>query len=137
MMWYAAIAGALLLCAQSPARLRTWAALSLSSLAGLLLPPVSVEAYIVVDLLAAALVLRRPAGCAQKVIGLLFAWMVTFHCGFIVSGQHDWVSYYDRQAAIGWAQLACLAAWGLRDVGHTLVHRWADGRVLHSHAGLR
>lgn len=110
--------------------MRTWSALAISSLFGWLLPPLSIAAYIVVDTMAAALVLRRPAGLAQKAVGLGFAGMIMFHCGYLVSAQQNWEGYYAAQSFVGWLQLACLAAWGMVDVGLVLVRHRARRRQM-------
>lgn len=121
--WFYALAASVALCWTSRAKMRTWSALGASSIVGLLLPPVSVGAYMLVDFMAAALVLRKPAGCPQKLVGAAFAGMVAFHIGFIISGRQNWVAYYDMQYLTGWLQLACLAAWGAWDAGLVVVHR--------------
>lgn len=119
--WFLGLALCLVVCATNEARMRTWSALGAGALAAQLMPPLSVPWYIVADTLCALLVMRHPAGLCQRMIGALFAIMVCFHSGWLLSAQSDWQAYYFGQYVIGWLQLAILGGWGLREnVGYIL-----------------
>jgi len=106
------------------AKCRTWAALMGASLASIVLPYAA--AFMVIDLLAGAMVLRRPAGCGQRAIGLIFAGMALFDIGFIIAGQHDVQAFTGFMVSLGWLQFAILFAWGGYDHwGHHLRRGWA------------
>lgn len=109
------------------AKLRTWGALFAASLAAMVFPYVGV--YIAIDLIAGAVVLTRPAGIEQRLIGLLFAGMAIFDIGFILGGQNDPDQYVRFMLILGWAQAAILAIWGAHDIlGRYLVrHRVGRG----------
>lgn len=108
------------------AKLRTWLALMGASLAAMAFPPLSVGAYIAIDGVAGIIVLAKPAGPVQKLIGELFMLMVCFHLGFALSSAFWPVDgadqfYYQANAATGWLQFAILLGWGLWDAGKALV----------------
>jgi hypothetical protein len=115
MIWYPALVVVLALCCTAEAKMRTWSALAISSLFGWFLPPLAIGSYIIVDTLAAALVLRSPAGVAQRLVGLGFAGMILFHVGYVISPQTNWQEYYRAQEFVGWVQLLLLGVWGVRD----------------------
>jgi len=76
-------------------------------------------AWLMIDLLAGALVLRRPAGQAQRLIGLIFAGMAMFDIGFLIGGSRDTIAFTGFLACLGWVQFVILLAWGLHDhFGH-------------------
>lgn len=78
-------------------------------------PPV----WLTIDLLAGALVLRHPAGQAQRLIGLIFAGMAMFDIGFLIGGARDLAAFTGFLACLGWVQFVILLAWGLHDhFGH-------------------
>lgn len=114
------------------AKLRTWIALMGASMAAMAFPPLSVGAYVAIDIAAGGLVLAKPAGDVQRIIGRLFIVMVMFHLGYLVS-RAIWpiegaeMFYYQANAATGWLQFLCLAGWGLCDAGKALVG-FADRR---------
>ena len=89
---------------------RTWAALGGASLATFFVhDPVG---YIVIDAIAAALVLRDPAGLPQKAIARLFVLMIFFEIGFaFFSPRASWETFTAILTWIGWAQWAILAGW--------------------------
>lgn len=103
------------------AKTRTWAALFISSLAAMFAPFLS--AFVVIDLVAAGVVLRRPAGLAQRTIGALFVGMILFEIGFLFSAgnQVDLLRY--GLQCLGWAQWTVLATWGAYDAVRYCVHR--------------
>lgn len=107
------------------AKLRTWLALMGASFAAMAFPPLSVGAYIAIDTAAGAIVLAKPAGEVQRIIGRLFIVMVMFHLGFLISRAFAPVEgaelfYYQANAATGWLQFLCLIGWGLWDAGKAL-----------------
>lgn len=113
-------------------RVRTWLALFgagyLGHLANRNIGNVDalMTAYIALDLAAAAIVLVRPAGIAQKAIGLCFAVMVLAHVGVVFAtaiGPISTVVYDDLNARLGWAQFLILLLWSCDDVGKAIVRR--------------
>ena len=122
----------------SKQKARTWLALMAASFLSwcfVLSPP----AYIMIDLVAGALVLTRPAGKAQRLIGMLFSGMVIVDVGYWLSPQLDGgVLYYQALLLIGWAQWAILLAWGLYDVREVVGRRLGlVGRAVADRAGAR
>ena len=88
---------------------RTWAALGGASIATFFVhDPVG---YIAIDAIAAALVLRDPAGLPQKAIASLFVVMMFFEIGFVLSPQASWETFTAVLTGLGWAQWAILAGW--------------------------
>lgn len=111
---------------QRGAKLRTWFALMGASLAAMAFPPLTVGAYIAIDIAAGAIVLARPAGEVQRLIGRCFVLMVGFHLGFALNlalGPVEGADlfYYQANTATGWLQFAILLGWGLWDAGKALV----------------
>lgn len=114
-------------------KLRSWGALMGASFIASQIPalpatgqaPVSIiAAYMSIDFGAAMVVLSKPVGCAQRAIGVLFACMFLFHIGFLASAGNA-ASYVMALSLFGWAQWACLVAWGLHDLGEIVArHRW-------------
>lgn len=90
-------------------------------------------AYIAIDLAAAALILIRPAGIAQKAIGFCFAVMVLAHIGVVgasLSGPVHTAIYDDLNTRLGWAQFLILLMWSCTDVGKTALRSLGfDGLV--------
>lgn len=117
-------------------RFRTWGAMLLASIAALGVPVGYPPCYIAIDLLAGALILVRPAGIAQRMIGLLFACMVMFHAGFWLATVVNPITpsirlYLAAQRWVGWAQWAILLGWGAYDAWESLAgRRRADRRAL-------
>lgn len=106
------------------AKPRAWAAVMASSVLAFMVGALDPRAYLLIDLVCGALVLARPAGCFQRAIGGLFAMMLLFDVGYIISPKLDGgMQYYTGLAALGWLQFALLAVWGAHDTGR-LVVRW-------------
>lgn len=107
-------------------KLRTWAAMMGASLAAMFAP--FVTAFVVIDIIAAAVVLKRPASCAQRMIGLLFVGMVFFELGYLISPRNQHGLLMFGLQGLGWMQFAILAAWGCHDVlGYYLDRRGTAG----------
>lgn len=105
-------------------RLRAWLSVMASSLLALLVPHLSPVAYFGIDMLCGAMVLARPAGCAQRAIGMLFACMAVFDIAYWVSPQIDRGElYYWGLMSLGWAQWTILAVWGFYDTGKVIARR--------------
>ena len=117
-------------------KVRAWVAVFAASVLAYYLPALVAEwahksvddvtpaTYMVIDLAAGALVLARPAGVAQKAIGLVFANMALIDAGYLLSPQLDHgILYYWIMLVLGWVQFAILAAWGSYDAGAYLA-RW-------------
>lgn len=108
---------------RSKPMLRTWLALSGASAAAWLVNDVT--AFIAIDAVAAAIVIARPSGLPQKLIGALFVCMVLFDLGFYLSPQADGALFVSVLTFIGWVQWLILGAWA----GHDLMGRyrnWSD-----------
>lgn len=114
--WFITLVAILPLLWTSEAKMRSWAGLGFAALMGQLLPPLSAGGYIFVDGLAAWMILRSPAGVAQRTIGALFALMVLYHVGWIAGGRGNHETYLGSQYAVGWIQLVCLGTWGVADL---------------------
>ena len=113
-------------------RVRTWIALFgagfLGQYANATISNVDalMASYIALDLTAAAIVLVRPAGIAQKAIGFCFAVMVLAHIGVVSAsavGPINTVIYDDLNTRLGWAQFLVLLLWSCDDVGKAIVRR--------------
>lgn len=107
---------------------RVWLAMFGASLAALYVP--FAAGFLVIDLLAGALVLKRPAGVAQRCIGLLFAGMAVFDIGYIIGGAQAPGQFVQFMSLIGWLQFSILLAWGLYDRWGFDVRRAWIGRGL-------
>jgi len=108
------------------AKLRTWGALFGASLAALFAP--FIAAFVAIDIVAAAVILRQPLGIAQRLIGLLFVGMVFFELGFLISEGHQQELMLSGLAGLGWAQWVILAAWGLYDTWGYCSSRFGPSR---------
>lgn len=131
-----------LLAAGSPMRLagvhipwgkrgRTWLVLFCAGFAGTLFAAELIFAFAAIDGVAAAMVLKRPRGEAQRAIGLLFVGMLFVHLGFYLAcrmqpGPHDFTVYAQINRLLGWLQWACLLSWG---VGYAVARRAGAGLV--------
>ena len=145
-MWFAAMLAVLLFMLLQRAegswplhKLRTWAALFCSSLAGWFAVSFSggvpVLSFIIIDILAGVIVLARPAGLAQRAIGLCYGVMILSHIGYKIAllwfnGVVSSTSYEAFMTFAGWAQLVILTAWSGWDVGRAILHRVGIGRTL-------
>lgn len=93
--------------------LRTWLALMGASLSTFIITdPVG---YIMVDGVAAAIVMARPAGLAQKAIGALFTLMMLFDLVYALTPQHNYGIFINALRVVGWAQWAVFAGWVIHD----------------------
>jgi len=99
---------------------RTWLAMFGASVSGYFAP--DLVWWIAIDAIAAAIVVARPAGLPQKLIGALFVCMVLFDLGFYLSPQADSALFIAVCTAIGWFQWAVLAGW----TGHDAWRRYRD-----------
>lgn len=145
MNWFAAMSALLVFMLVQKAadgwplhKLRTWAALMCASLLGwasvAAFGGIPVAAFIVIDILAGVAVLARPAGIAQKAIGLCFAVMILHHLGLKIAmlffGVVDTASYHASINFAGWVQFGILLAWSGWDVGRAILHRLGFGRAV-------
>ena len=129
MEWFAAML-LILPFMRGRAKVRTWGALFLASVAAWVFP--SIAAHIAIDLLAGALVLKRPRGLAQKIIGFGFVAMLIFSSGYVMSQQaNPWTLYY-AMLGIGWAQWAVLLSWGLYDFARNRSGRLGPAGRVHA-----
>lgn len=97
--------------------LRTWAVMFVASMATFVIHgPVG---YMAIDALAAAAVMARPAGLAQRLIGALFVLMLMFDLGFYWSSRADGDLFRSILTGIGWLQWLILGAWTGHDFWRT------------------
>jgi hypothetical protein len=139
MTWFVAMGAVLLFMLVQKAadgwpahKLRTWAAMFLSSVAGWIAVGVyggvPVLSFIIIDILAGVAVLARPAGLAQRAIGLCYGVMILSHIGYKIAllrfdGVVSSTSYEAFMTFAGWAQLVILTVWSGWDVGRAVLHR--------------
>lgn len=110
-------------------KLRTWAAMMLASIAAWLVPYGDAAAYLAIDLLAGGLVLVRPAGVPQRIVGALFAGMAMFDIGFLLSGETvGTAAYMAANIWAGWLQWAVLFIWGGHDAARYIADRYWPSR---------
>lgn len=119
-------------------KLRTWAAMMWSSglaWGAILVPDATlmhvVLMFIAIDIVAGYIVMIRPAGHAQKAIGLCYMVMIFYHIGVAAASLYGPVateSYTAFLSATGWAQLAILTLWSGWDVGRACLHRLGFNR---------
>jgi hypothetical protein len=88
-------------------------------------------AWIVIDGLAAAIVMARPAALPQRLIGAAFVVMMCFSLGYYLSPQVDGGTVYNWMNALGWFQWLILAGW----ISHG-IWRKMDGRYRHAGSDL-
>jgi hypothetical protein len=128
-------------------RARTWAVLFGAGMAAYLLPALQIQgqppfwvaaAYVAIDIAAGIAVLRpKPAGCAQRTIGALFACMAVFDIVFFISSNGLNVPYYvDALRAAGWVQFVCLFLWGGWNVGKAYLGDAGDYRAAGADRGI-
>ena len=99
---------------------RTWVAVMGASVATFFVhDPVG---FMAIDAVAAAIVMARPSGLAQRAIGALFTIMVMFDLGFFLSPQRNYDMFYGVLMVIGWGQWLILAGW----TGHDLWGRYRN-----------
>lgn len=109
---------------------RVWGVMMGSWLAGMLAvgwseDPTPILAWIIIDIASAFLVLSRPCGIAQKLIGCTFAMMIAWHVGFALADHGNARLYTNFQGVLGWAQWAILMLWGIGDAGKAVgIHPW-------------
>ena len=96
------------------AKLRVW--LALMAACGFAWVFQSVAAHIAIDILAGALVLKRPSGVAQKIIGFLFVAMILFSTGYLLSAQGNPLTVQAIMIVLGWLQWIALLSWGIYDL---------------------
>ena len=133
MTWIIAML-ALLPLMRGRARLRTWLALMSACAAAWIFP--TIAAHIAIDILAGAVVLKRPKGLAQKIIGFLFVAMILFSTGYLFSSQSNPLSLQSGMIVMGWLQWAVLLSWGVYDLARDRRSRTGiDGGVAAPDAG--
>jgi len=146
MTWFAAMGAVLLFMLVQKAadgwpahKLRTWAAMFCSSIAGWVAVGVyggiPVLSFVIIDILAGVAVLARPAGIAQRAIGLCYGVMILSHIGYKIAllwynGVVSSTSYEALMTFAGWAQFVILTAWSGWDVGRAILHRLGFGRTV-------
>lgn len=112
------------------ARPRVWLALMAGHVASWIIP--FAPAFILLDLLTAAVVLSRPAGEAQKLIGLFSIGMaITGISYFFATDVMGYVgqprAYADVLRSLGWLQIIILGVWGIDGI---IGHRFRDDNAV-------
>ena len=146
MTWFAAMGAVLLFMLVQKAadgwpahKLRTWAAIFCSSLAAWVAMwfygGIPVLSFVIIDILAGVAVLARPAGIAQRAIGLCYGVMILSHIGYKIAllwynGIVSSTSYEALMTFAGWSQFVILTAWSGWDVGRAVLHRLGFGRTV-------
>lgn len=102
--------------------LRTWAAVMGASVAAYFVQ--DIVAYMAIDAIAAAVVMARPAGYAQKAIGAIFVSMLMFDLGFFLSPHNGWDLFLLASTVAGWVQWLILGAWAGHDAWGRY-YRWS------------
>lgn len=71
---------------------------------------------IVVDVIAAAIILWRPAGKAQAIIGLTFLLQIGVHAGRLANGeQADFLLYWWGLSLLAFLQLFVMGGWWIHE----------------------
>jgi hypothetical protein len=111
-----------------PVMWRAWAALLGAMAGGQALPdPVM---WVLIDLAAAIIVIFPPRAGFQKVIAWLFAAMMLFELGWLLSDRMNAEAVVNAGAICGWLQLAVLLTWGIDE-------RYGAARILDWFVGPR
>lgn len=95
------------------AMVRTWLALLLASGAAWVFP--NIAAFIAIDLIAAAVVIKHPAGWSQRLICLCFIGMIIVEAGHVVSPNMGGAFVAYAGLFLGWIQWALLIVWSLHE----------------------
>lgn len=133
--WTLAMAALIPVMARGP-KMRTWGSMLGASAAAWLVPYAHAPSYLAIDLLAGGIVLVRPAGLPQRMIGALFASMSMFHIGVLLAGgPGDIGLYMGANLAAGWLQWAILLCWGVYDAVRPIVDRYRPDRRAPAAAG--
>lgn len=112
-------------------KLRTWAALFVTSVGAMLLTPQTGHTpfmtYIVLCIAGGVVLLWPPATDWQKAIGLIFVAMVFFHFGAWATGKaHGGEAYHKMLSIAGWGQFFILLGWSLDDGLGKAFRRFVD-----------
>lgn len=78
---------------------------------------------VVLDVMAAMIILRHPAGMFQAFLGVLFILQIAMHIGYAAAkyqGGGDIYTYYDALTYAAWVQLLVLSGWA----SERLVKNW-------------
>ena len=122
---------------RGPAMWRTWAALLVASIAGkVFADPAS---WVLIDMLAAIVVIFPPRIGFQKAIAALFAAMLFLELGWLLSERMNVGYVVSAGSLCGWLQLAALLTWGIDErygtrrlldwvVGPSLAHSRVDAK---------
>lgn len=87
---------------------------------------------ILIDGLAAAIILTRPAARFQSILGGFYLVQVSISCGYglnEIKDMNDPLVYYAMVSCIGWLQILVLGSWGGADMLKRVVHRYRGMRV--------
>jgi hypothetical protein len=86
-----------------------------------------------IDTCAAFVILRHPAGNAQRLIGATYATQIALHGAYGVATLRgmapDAILYWTWLTVIAWSQLAMVWLWGLWGGGKRLYRGWFRGPV--------
>lgn len=77
-----------------------------------------VLAFVMIDVVAALVILARPKGLAQQYIGITYVGMICSHIGYAIASNPVAITvYYNMLSASGWLAWGILICWGAGDVG--------------------
>ena len=79
---------------------------------------------IALDAMAAAIILRYPAGLFQALLGVLFMLQIAMHVGYGAAkfqGGADEYAYYDSLTYAAWLQLLVLSGWACGRLGQARI----------------
>ena len=79
--------------------------------------PPPVVAFMIIDGLAARVVLMRPRSLGQQLVGIGFVMMFAWHVGFYFTDMTGVNLYLKVQLWLGWIQWGVLMVWGGADAG--------------------
>lgn len=112
---------------------RTWAAMFCASMAGKMFPDPML--WVLFDLSAAIIVIIPPRAGFQKVIAWLFAAMMLFELGWLLSERMNAGAVVSAGLICGWLQLAALLTWGIDErYGTARIRDWLIGPRVARHA---
>jgi len=81
---------------------------------------------ILIDGIAAAIILARPAAKFQSVLGAIYLAQISISCGYGLNEIKDTAEpliYYNMLSLLGWLQLLILGGWGGADLAKRHTHR--------------
>lgn len=82
--------------------------------------------FMALDFVSAAIILIKPAGRAQALVGLIYLMQISIHTGYAIALPNaDGVVYWWLLTALAFLQLAVIGGWMLYDRGYRLPRAYA------------